>query len=151
MVELIGIIICSILLFLLLNKYTNGILWRKLSKRTKSLSKPALIIYLGCIVTIVLLNYGVLFIFGNILFFGLTTWFLMGIKKAKPLKSEFLDEINPKVLIIVSIMGIGTICGLYSLYQFYKYPIKIGMTDEDMINQEIAEKRERKLRRLGLK
>ena|ERR1035437_8260542 len=88
------------------------------------------ITYFGCLVTLMLtqIPYGGAIIIGNIIIYALIILYLIGLRKSQPFKLGYMDEINPAVLIIVSILGIGTIHGIHLLYKFYKYPIKVGMT-----------------------
>ena len=119
-------------------------------KYIKNISKEEIIVYLGCIITILLaqfIKYGWIFIIFNILFFILSSLFIIKKSNITEFRKNFnipyrIDKLG--VLVIFSIFGIGSFLGLYDLYLFYKNPIT-----KKYENKEEYE-RDKKLKKIGI-
>jgi hypothetical protein len=124
--------------------------WKSLSKDTKI---GVIFIYVGFILTFLIISrvpYGMLGIVGNLVLFGLSGAYLMKYQRAKPFKSDFLDEITMPPLIIVSFLTTGSIYSIYLIYKFHRNPVRVPYTDDE-IRQNITKTRERKLNKIGIR
>lgn len=64
--------------------------------------------------------------------------YLIYIKKAKPIKMNYPYGTIIGYLIPGSMLAIGFIHAILWVYKFHRYPIRVGMTDEDMQRSQIA-------------
>ena len=135
-------------------------------KYIKNISKEEIIVYLGCIITILLaqfIKYGWIFIIFNILFFILSSLFIIKKANIKEFRKNFSNFSKIKfskienlgVLVIFSLFGIGTIVGLYDIYSFYKNPITKKYDTKEEYEQDkklkkLESERDKKLKQLGI-
>jgi len=84
----------------------------------------------------------------NVLIMGLTVLYLKKFMNAKGVKQDSMYEIKPGILVLLSMMSLGFIhCALW-IIEYHKYPIKEGMTDEDMANRANIKYRNKKFKKV---
>ena len=112
---------------------------------------------IGCISTFALcyVPYGPLFMCGNVICMCLSALFLRKYKKAQPLRSSFFEDKLMKkdlgIFLIVGMMGAGILHSIYFIWKFYQFPLTEAVpTKEDLDAKIKSEKRERKLKHIGL-
>ena len=114
------------------------------------------IIYGGAFLTFALSYvHGALFmsiVLLNVFTFGMTALYLMKFKNSQKFGHDFMDDksIRFPILILISYMSIGFIHSAYYLYRFNKYPLTNDITPQDLDARLLADKRDKKLRKLGI-
>ena len=110
------------------------------------------LVYIGCFITFIMFNipYGPLFCILNVMFYILSAFFLIQVLNAGASKEDWMDEVNPQILVILAIFGIGPILAGYHYYQFYKRPIHRNETEDEYESRVKMEKRNKILNKIGI-